>query len=64
MIETVVKTIGSEKLLFGSDAALFSAAQQVARVVAARISDDDRRNILGRNALRLFKRGVKPLAKA
>ncbi len=54
LIETVVRTIGSEKLVFGSDAALFSAAQQVARVVAARISDDDRRNILGLNAKRLF----------
>ena len=55
LIEYVVQRLGSEKLLFGSDAALFSAAQQVARVVAARISDEDRRNILGRNALRLFK---------
>lgn len=59
MIEEVVRTIGSTKLLFGSDAALFSAAQQVARVVAARISDDDRRNILGLNAMRLFK-GIEP----
>ena len=49
---------GSTKLCFGSDAALFPAGQQVARVVTARISDDDRRNILGLNALRLFK-GVK-----
>lgn len=54
LIEQVVATIGSEKLLFGSDAALFSAAQQVARVVAARVSDNDRRNILGLNARRLF----------
>jgi uncharacterized protein len=56
LIEQVVQTMGSEKLLFGSDAALFSCAQQVARVVAARISDEDRRNILGRNALRIFPR--------
>lgn len=54
LIEQVVGTIGSGKLLFGSDAALFSAAQQVARVVTARISDEDRRNILGGNARRLF----------
>ena len=54
LIEEVVTTIGSEKLMFGSDAALFSAAQQVARVVTARISDEDRRNILGQNAKRLF----------
>jgi predicted TIM-barrel fold metal-dependent hydrolase len=59
LIETVVGKIGSTKLCFGSDAALFSAAQQIARVVTARISDEDRRNILGRNALRLF-RGVTP----
>lgn len=58
LIEEVVKRIGSTKLLFGSDAALFSAAQQVGRVIAARISDDDRRNILGLNAARLF--GVTP----
>lgn len=55
LIEEVVERIGSHKLLFGSDAALFSAAQQVGRVIAARISDDDRRNILGLNAKRLFK---------
>ena len=58
LIETVVRANGSTKLCFGSDAALFPAGQQVARVVTARISDDDRRNILGLNALRLFK-GVK-----
>jgi uncharacterized protein len=61
LIETVVKGAGSTKLCFGSDAALFSAAQQISRVVTARISDEDRRNILGRNALRLFQ-GVKPRA--
>ena len=61
LIETVVRTIGSTKLCFGSDAALFSAGQQVARVVTARISDQDRRNILGLNALRLFKTGVNRL---
>lgn len=59
LIETVVRANGSTKLCFGSDAALFPAGQQVARIVAARISDDDRRNILGLNALRLFK-GVTP----
>ncbi|MCX5659014.1 MAG: amidohydrolase family protein [Planctomycetota bacterium] len=58
LIEEVVRRMGSTKLLFGSDAALFSAAQQVGRVIAARISDEDRRNILGLNAARLF--GVKP----
>ncbi|MCE9591457.1 MAG: amidohydrolase family protein [Planctomycetes bacterium] len=54
LIEEVVRTIGSTKLMFGSDAALFSAAQQVARVVTARVSDADRQNILGLNAKRLF----------
>lgn len=54
LVEEVVQTIGSTKLMFGSDAALFSAAQQVARVVTARISDSDRQNILGLNAKRLF----------
>ncbi|MCJ8331405.1 MAG: amidohydrolase family protein [Lentisphaeria bacterium] len=54
LIEKVVSRIGSEKLCFGSDAALFSMAQQVSRVIAARISDDDRRNILGLNAKNLF----------
>lgn len=58
LIEKVVSTIGSHKLVFGSDAALFSASQQVAKVIAARVSDEDRRNILGLNAARLFK-GVK-----
>lgn len=58
LIEDVVRRIGSRKLLFGSDAALFSAAQQVGKVIAARISDDDRRNILGLNAARLF--GIEP----
>jgi len=52
VIEYAVKTVGSEKILFGTDT--YSPAFQYPRVSLARISQNDKENILYKNALRLF----------
>ena len=54
LLEYFVQKAGSQKILFGSDAFWNSFDASVGRVVFANISDDDKRNILGLNAKRLF----------
>ena len=54
LIERLVDMAGSERVLFGSDMPFMSPDQQIGRILFARISDDDRRKILGLNAQRLF----------
>lgn len=53
-IEKMVGEVGSERLLFGTDLPWFSPHQGVGAVLSAAISDEDRHNILHRNAERLF----------
>ena len=53
-VERFVEEVGVEKLLFGSDMPFISAAQQIGKVLYARISDEDKRKILGENARRVF----------
>lgn len=54
LVEWAVREIGSEKILFGTDTPLYSAASQKARIEHAEISDQDKQNIFCRNAQRLF----------
>ncbi len=53
--EYATELLGAERVLYGSDASGRSFASQLAKVIAAQISDSDRRMILGDNAVRMFK---------
>lgn len=52
--EMAVRELGADRVLYGSDAGGRSFASQLAKVYGARISDDDKRNILGGNLKRLL----------
>ena len=54
LIEIAVAEIGSEKILFGTDSSCYFSPCQRARIDYARISDQDKKNILYQNSLRLF----------
>jgi predicted TIM-barrel fold metal-dependent hydrolase len=54
MIEHFVRTVGVERVVWGSDAPTFSLSQQIGKVLFARLSDADKRLILYANAARLF----------
>ena len=53
-VERFVREVGAEKVLYGSDIPFISAPQQIGKVLFARITDADKRLILGLNAKRLF----------
>ena len=55
---TVVSAVGSEKVLFGSDFPLIGYKRPLKQVEEAPIAEEDRRNILGRNAERIL--GLSP----
>lgn len=54
-IEEACERVGANRILFGSDLPLFDARLQIAKVLDADISDDERRLILGGNAKRIAK---------
>ncbi|HEX9655153.1 MAG TPA: amidohydrolase family protein [bacterium] len=53
-IEYMVKELGSERVLYGSDAPMRDPFPQFGWVVYADISEEDKRNILGRNMQRIL----------
>lgn len=54
LIEMLTGRVGSENLLFGTDMPWFDEYQAVGGVLSADISENDMRNILYRNAERIF----------
>ena len=54
VLEYAVEHVGSEKILFGTDT--YSFAFQFGRIALADLSQQDKENILWRNAMRLFPR--------
>ncbi len=54
VVDAFVARIGSERILFGTDLPWFDPHYGIGCVLMARISDEDRHNILHRNAERLF----------
>jgi predicted TIM-barrel fold metal-dependent hydrolase len=54
LIERLVEMRGAERVLFGTDMPFMSPDQQVGRILFARITDDEKRKILGLNAQTLF----------
>ncbi len=53
-VEDLVRAVGVERVLFGSDAVLLSASQQIGRILFARLTDEEKAHILGLNAARVF----------
>ena len=53
-IEYMVKELGSERVLYGSDAPMRDPFPQFGWVVYADISEEDKRNILGRNMQKIL----------
>ncbi len=54
LVEFLVESVGSERVLFGSDACFLAQTAELGRVVFAKLSSADKRNILGLNAAKLF----------
>jgi len=54
LIEWAVETVGSERILFGTDTPLYHAGAQAGRIRTASIPDADKDNILYQNARSLF----------
>jgi hypothetical protein len=55
-LELLVEGAGSDRILFGTDLPWFATHNGVGAVLSARITDDDRRNILYRNGKRILAR--------
>jgi len=56
IIEHAVEQVGSDRILFGTDT--YAAGFQRGRIEYALISDEDKANILYKNALKLFRRNL------
>lgn len=54
LIERMVKNSGADRICFGTDTPFMSPDQQIGRILGARITDDEKRRILGLNAERIF----------
>lgn len=55
LIEWAVGRVGFERILFGTDAPLYSTAAQLARIVHAELPDTVKQAILRDNAVSLFR---------
>ncbi|NLC46732.1 MAG: amidohydrolase family protein [Firmicutes bacterium] len=55
LVTYFVKQVGSEKMLFGTDAPWFDPYYPMGCIIFADISDEDRRNIFYRNAAKLLQ---------
>jgi predicted TIM-barrel fold metal-dependent hydrolase len=53
-VETAVRELGAERVIYGSDAGGRSFASQLAKVMGAEISDAAKRLILGENLRQLL----------
>jgi len=60
MVEALVRDLGAERVLFGSDILGRSMASQIAKVVFADIPERTKLRILGENALAIFGPAVAP----
>lgn len=60
VVEKMVKKAGSEKVIFGTDAPMQGYHFQMGAVIGARISKEEKRNILRDNALGILRRAGRP----
>lgn len=56
IIEYMAETIGSERVLFGSDQPMRDPAPQFGWVTYSHLSDSDKENILGKNMLKIIEK--------
>ncbi|MEK7400394.1 MAG: amidohydrolase family protein [Candidatus Poribacteria bacterium] len=56
IIEMFVNKIGADRIIFGSDMPFVNANAQIGKILHAKISDDDKRKILGLNMAKLIFR--------
>ncbi|NIA22257.1 MAG: amidohydrolase family protein [Anaerolineaceae bacterium] len=56
LVERLVEGAGIERIVWGSDALFINMAHQIGKVLGARLSDEQKRAILGGNARRILKR--------
>lgn len=53
-LERMVNRLGADRVLFGTDIPFLDPRPQLGRVAFAKISDDEKRKVLGLNAARIF----------
>jgi predicted TIM-barrel fold metal-dependent hydrolase len=58
VLEQLVERVGADRLLFGTDMPFMSGARQLGTILYSRLSDAQRRAILGGTAARLFRVGT------
>ena len=56
VMEMLVNKIGADRILFGSDMPFVNANAQIGKILHAKISDDDKRKILGLNMAKILKK--------
>jgi uncharacterized protein len=54
-LDYFVSELGSERILYGSDSPWIDPRFTLGEVLGARIADEDRENILAKNATKLFR---------
>ena len=55
VVETLVAGAGSDRILYGTDLPWFDEHYYIGNILAADITDEDRHNILHRNAERILR---------
>ena len=55
IIERMVREVGADRVIWGSDSIFISSANQIGKVLCADISEDDKLKVLGKNARRIFR---------
>ncbi len=56
LVERLVENVGAGRIIWGSDVYFFNQAQQIGKVMGARIPEEDKRKILSTNALNVLSR--------
>ncbi|MFW6159000.1 MAG: amidohydrolase family protein [Planctomycetota bacterium] len=56
LVQRLVESVGADRVIWGSDAFFMGQAQQIGKVLGARISDEDKTNLLSTNARRILDR--------
>ena len=55
VIERLVMEAGADRVIFGSDTPLMGPRCQIGKILTAKISDQEKRLIIGENACRILK---------